>query len=46
MDLAYDRGHRQVAEFLLSKGAKVNRCNKVSMYVQNSNIVYCRAVKL
>ena len=46
MDLAHDHGHHQVAEFLLSKGAKLNNCKKVSMYIQNSIIVYCRAVKL
>ena len=47
LDLAHDHGQHQVAEFLLSKGAKVNRCNKVSMYIQNSNMVYftSRAVK-
>ena len=46
LDLAYDRGYHKVAEFLLSKGGKVKNCNKVSMYIQTSNIVYCRAVKL
>ena len=30
LDLAYDYGHSQVAEFLLSKGAKVKNCKKVS----------------
>ena len=30
LDLAHDHGHSQVAEFLLSKGAKVENCNKVS----------------
>ena len=30
LDLAHDRGHSQIAEFLLSKGAKVNNCKKVS----------------
>ena len=32
LDLAHDRDHSQVVEFLLSKGAKVNNCKKVSMY--------------
>ena len=35
-----------MVEFLLSKGGKVKKCIKVSMYIQNSNIMYCRAVKL
>ena len=30
LDLANDHGHSQIAEFLLSKGAKVNNCKKVS----------------
>ena len=30
LDLAHDHGHSQIAEFLLSKGAKVNNCRKVS----------------
>ena len=30
LDLAHDHGHSQVAEFLLSKGAKVWNCKKVS----------------
>ena len=30
LDLAYDHGHCQVVEFLLSKGAKANNCKKVS----------------
>ena len=30
LDLAYDHGHCQVVEFLLSKGAKANNCEKVS----------------
>ena len=30
LDLAHDHGHSQVAEFLLSKGAKVRNCDKVS----------------
>ena len=32
LDLAHDHDHSQVVEFLLSKGAKVNNCSKVSMY--------------
>ena len=32
LDLAHKHDHCQVVEYLLSKGAKVNRCNKVSMY--------------
>ena len=43
---AHGGDHHQVVEFLLSRGGKVKRCSKVSMYIQNSNIVYCRAVKL
>ena len=39
LDLAHDCGHHQVAEFLLSEGGKVNNCNKVSIYIQNSNIL-------
>ena len=30
LDLANDHGHSQIAEFLLTKGAKVENCNKVS----------------
>ena len=30
LDLAYDHGHCQVVEFLLSKGAEANNCKKVS----------------
>ena len=30
LDLANDHGHSQIAEFLLSKGAKVKNCTKVS----------------
>ena len=30
LDLANDHGHSQIAEFLLSKGAKVHNCKKVS----------------
>ena len=30
LDLAHDHGHSQVVEFLLSKGARVNNCKKVS----------------
>ena len=30
LDLANDHGHSQIAEFLLSKGAKLNNCKKVS----------------
>ena len=30
LDLANDHGHSQIAEFLLSKGAKVWNCKKVS----------------
>ena len=30
LDLAHDHGHSQIAEILLSKGAKVNNCKKVS----------------
>ena len=30
LDLANDYGHSEVVEFLLSKGAKVRNCNKVS----------------
>ena len=30
LDLANDHGHSQIAEFLLSKGAKVHDCKKVS----------------
>ena len=30
LDLAHVYGHSEVAEFLLSKGAKVNNCKKVS----------------
>ena len=30
LDLAYDYGHCQVVEFLLSKGAKANNYKKVS----------------
>ena len=30
LDLAHDYGHSQVAEFLLSKDAKVINCKKVS----------------
>ena len=32
LDLAHDNNHSQVVEYLLSKGAKVNKCKKVSMY--------------
>ena len=32
LDLAYNHGHSQVVEFLLSKGAKVKKCKKVSVY--------------
>ena len=31
LDQAHDHGHSQIAEFLLSKGAKVNKCKKVSI---------------
>ena len=30
LDLAHDYGLSQIVEFLLSKGAKVENCNKVS----------------
>ena len=30
LDLANDHGHSQISEFLLSKGAKVWNCEKVS----------------
>ena len=30
LDLAHDHGHSQIAEFLLSKGARVHNCKKVS----------------
>ena len=30
LDLAHDYGHSEVVEFLLSKGAKVKNCKKVS----------------
>ena len=30
LDLAHDHGHSQIAEFLVSKGAKVKNCKKVS----------------
>ena len=30
LDLAQDHGHSQIAEFLLSKGAKLINCKKVS----------------
>ena len=30
LDLANDHGHSQIAEYLLSKGAKVHKCKKVS----------------
>ena len=32
LDLAHDHNHSQVVEFLLSKGAKVYNCKKVSIY--------------
>ena len=32
LDLAHDHNHSQVVELLLSKGCKVKRCKKVSMY--------------
>ena len=36
LDLAHDHGHPQVVELLLSKGAKVNKCKKVSMYTNGT----------
>ena len=46
LDQAYYRGHSQVVKFLTSKGAKAKFYNKVSIYIQNSYILYCIDVKL
>ena len=42
LDLAHDHNHSQVVEYLLSKGAKVNNCNKVSMYTYRVIYVQCK----
>ena len=33
LDLAYDHDHSQVVEYLLSIGARIKNCKKVSMYM-------------
>ena len=40
LDLAHNNNHSQVVEFLLSKGAKVNICNKVSSYMYTYATIY------
>ena len=48
LDLAHDHNHSQVVEYLLSKGAKVKNCSKVSMHTVTFQLflqvrsVFCR----